>query len=65
MFVNDTERFLRKVLIASLYKKSLINTRHLFSMREFQSMKPTAFLINTSRGGVVNTRIFTRKLKID
>lgn len=31
------------------------NTRHLFSMREFQLMKPTAYLINTSRGGVVNT----------
>jgi D-3-phosphoglycerate dehydrogenase len=30
-------------------------TRHLFSMREFQLMKPSAYLINTSRGGIVNT----------
>ncbi|MHB1347910.1 MAG: NAD(P)-dependent oxidoreductase, partial [Candidatus Humimicrobiaceae bacterium] len=27
----------------------------LFSLREFQLMKPTSFLINTSRGAIVNT----------
>lgn len=31
-------------------------TFHLFGQREFQLMKPTAFIINTSRGGIINTK---------
>jgi len=31
------------------------STKHMFSLREFQLIKPTAFIINTSRGGVINT----------
>ncbi|MBN1298250.1 MAG: C-terminal binding protein [Actinobacteria bacterium] len=31
------------------------NTRHMFSLREFQLIKPTAYIINTSRGGIINT----------
>ncbi|MFO7929241.1 MAG: C-terminal binding protein [Candidatus Humimicrobiaceae bacterium] len=30
-------------------------TYHMFDEREFQLMKPTAFLVNTSRGGIINT----------
>jgi D-3-phosphoglycerate dehydrogenase len=30
-------------------------TKYLFSKREFQLMKPTAYIINTSRGAIINT----------
>jgi D-3-phosphoglycerate dehydrogenase len=30
-------------------------TRHLFQRKTFQRMKPTSYLINTSRGGVIHT----------
>ncbi len=30
-------------------------TQHMFSIEEFRVMKPTAFLINTSRGGIIDT----------
>ena len=29
-------------------------TQHLFSRREFELMKPSAYLINTARGGLIN-----------
>jgi D-3-phosphoglycerate dehydrogenase / 2-oxoglutarate reductase len=38
-------------------------TRHLFGIREFQLMKPTAYLINTARGGVINTQDLYQAIK--
>lgn len=38
-------------------------TQHLFSDAEFQAMKPAAFLINTSRGGIVDTAALTIALR--
>jgi phosphoglycerate dehydrogenase-like enzyme len=37
-------------------------TRNLMGERELSRMKPTAFLINTSRGGVVNEQALARAL---
>lgn len=34
-------------------------TQHMFSDAEFRAMKPTAFLINTARGGIVDTAALT------
>ena len=31
-------------------------TKYMFSLREFQLMKKTAYIINTSRGGIINTK---------
>jgi D-3-phosphoglycerate dehydrogenase len=38
-------------------------TQHLFSHAEFQAMKPTAILINTARGGIVDTAALTAALR--
>ncbi len=37
-------------------------TEHLFSTAEFRAMKPTALLINTARGGIVDTAALTAAL---
>lgn len=38
-------------------------TRHMFGEEEFRRMKPTAFLINTSRGAVVDERALIKALR--
>ena len=38
-------------------------TEYMFSDAEFRAMKPTAFLINTARGGIVDTRALTTALQ--
>ncbi len=38
-------------------------TEYMFSDAEFRAMKPTAFLINTARGGIVDTRALTTALR--
>ncbi len=38
-------------------------TRHLFGAAELQAMKPSALLINTARGGIVDERALVRALR--
>ena len=38
-------------------------TRYMFSYTEFRAMKPTAYLINTARGGIVDTTALTAALR--
>ena len=38
-------------------------TRYMFSYAEFRAMKPTAYLINTARGGIVDTTALTAALR--
>ena len=38
-------------------------TQHMFSDAEFRAMKPTAYLINTARGGIVDTAALTTALR--
>jgi D-3-phosphoglycerate dehydrogenase len=40
----------------SLHAPLTSDTRHLFGMEEFRKMKPTAYIINTSRGGLVDEK---------
>ena len=40
-----------------------VETECMFSVAEFRAMKPTAFLINTARGGIVDTAALTTALQ--
>jgi len=62
----------KKVSLAELLKKSdyvsvhvplLPSTRHLLGDKEFKLMKPTAYLINTSRGPVIDEKALARALR--
>jgi len=50
----DMGQLLRESDFISLHVPLLPETRHLISEAAFRKMKPTAYLINTSRGPVVN-----------
>jgi D-3-phosphoglycerate dehydrogenase / 2-oxoglutarate reductase len=53
--ISTFYEILRTCDYISIHCPSNESTRHLFSLREFQLMKPTAYLVNTSRGAIVNT----------
>ncbi|RLI09801.1 D-glycerate dehydrogenase [Candidatus Bathyarchaeota archaeon] len=59
----DLDELLRRSDIVSLHVPLLPSTRHLIGEREFGLMKPTALLINTSRGSVVDQRALIRALE--
>jgi len=40
----------------SIYCPLNDSTFHMFGLREFQLMKPTSYIINTSRGAIINTK---------
>ena len=46
----------------SIHARLTPETRHLFSDREFGLMKPTAYLINTARGPIVDEQALVRAL---
>lgn len=46
----------------SIHAKFTPQTRHLLSDREFALMKPTAYLVNTARGPIVDERALVRAL---
>ena len=54
---------LREADFVSLHPQLLPQTRHLMSDRQFAQMKPTAFVINTSRGPVIDEAALVRALK--
>lgn len=47
----------------SVHVPLMAETRHLFGEREFQKMKPGAFIINTSRGAVIDEAALIRALQ--
>lgn len=54
---------LKEADFVSLHVPLLPSTRHLISKEELALMKPTAFLINTSRGPIVDEKALTKALK--
>lgn len=57
------ERLLAESDFISIHVPLLPETRHLFGTEQFQSMKKTAYLINTARGPIVNERELVEALR--
>lgn len=57
------EGVLRQADFVSLHPQLSPQTRHLMSDKQFALMKPTAFIINTSRGPVIDEAALVRALK--
>ncbi len=60
---RSLEDLLRESDFVSLHPQLSPSTRHLMSTRQFALMKPTAFVINTSRGPVIDEAALVRALK--
>ena len=63
MAYTPMEGLLRRSDIVSLHVPLLPETRGMMGAKEFASMKPTAVLINTSRGGVVDEPALVEALR--
>ena len=57
------EDLLREADFVSLHPQLSPETRHLMSDAQFALMKPTAFIVNTSRGPVIDEAALVRALK--
>ena len=60
---RSLEELLREADFVSLHPQLSPATRHLMSDAQFALMKPTAYIINTSRGPVVDEAALVRALK--
>jgi glyoxylate reductase len=60
---RSLDDLLREADFVSLHPQLLPDTRHLMSDRQFSLMKPSAFVINTSRGPVIDEPALVRALK--
>lgn len=58
----EFEELLRRSDFVSIHAKLTKETRHLFGKREFGLMKPSAYLINTARGPIVDERALVQAL---
>lgn len=63
-YVN-LEELLKTSDIVSLHLPLLDSTRHMIGKKEFQMMKPTALLVNTARGAIVDTEAMLSALQND
>ncbi|MEA3432356.1 MAG: D-glycerate dehydrogenase [candidate division WOR-3 bacterium] len=61
----EMEDLLKKSDFISLHIPLTENTYHLIGEREFALMKPSAYLINTSRGAVIDEKALIQVLKKD
>ncbi|MCR4312329.1 MAG: D-glycerate dehydrogenase [Candidatus Uhrbacteria bacterium] len=59
----ENDQLLQQSDYVSVHVPLLPTTKHLISDREFSLMKPSAFLINTSRGPIVDTHALVKALK--
>ena len=59
----DLETLLRESDFLSLHVPLTAETRHSISRREFALMKPTAFVINTARGNIIEEEELVKVLQ--
>ena len=57
------EELLKESDLVSLHAPLTEETRHMLGRKEFKLMKPSAFLVNTSRGAVINEQALYQALK--
>jgi glyoxylate reductase len=57
------EQLLAEADFVSLHPALNAETRHMISDKQFAMMKPTAFIINTARGAVIDEKALLRALK--
>lgn len=57
------ERLLAEADFVSLHPPLNAETRHMISDKQFALMKPTAFIINTARGAIIDEKALMRALK--
>lgn len=62
-YTNDVDHVIKNADIISLHVPLLPSTTHLINKERFAMMKPTAYLINTSRGPVVDEVALVEALK--
>lgn len=60
---SSFEGLLKKSDVISLHVPLLPSTRSLIGLKEFSKMKDTAYIVNTSRGPVINEGALVRALK--
>ncbi|HEU4677087.1 MAG TPA: NAD(P)-dependent oxidoreductase, partial [Candidatus Paceibacterota bacterium] len=63
VFKSSTEEVLREADVVSLHVPLLPSTTHLINAERLSMMKPTAYLINTSRGPVIDEAALVAALK--
>ena len=51
----DLDRLLKKSDFVSIHAALTTENKYLFGLKQFKKMKPTAFLINTARGAIIDT----------
>ncbi len=55
-YMKTLSQLLRASDVVTIHVPLLPTTRHLMSTKEFSAMRPSAFLVNTSRGPIVDER---------
>ncbi len=63
VFCNSVDELLPQADIVSIHVPLLDSTHHLINEARLKSMKPTAFLVNTSRGPVIDEIALTKALR--
>ncbi len=63
MYFSTAEELLRNADIVSIHLPLLDSTKHFINEDRLKMMKPTSFLINTSRGPVVDENALVKALK--
>ena len=62
-FVADPEELLKRADFISVHVPLLPTTKHLINVERLKMMKPTAYLVNTSRGPVIDEAALADALK--